>query len=95
MASSPFIIATPSEAQTVTTLHTSPDALILRLLLDRPHATAAAIGTACRMMPGEVRSRLAHLESLRLITGRQHKGTPPSRVYLITNEGRRKMEPSA
>ena len=44
------------------------------------------------MMPGEVRSRLAHLESLRFIAGRQDKGTPPSRVYLITNEGRRKVE---
>ncbi len=76
----------------MTTSRTSPDVLIFRLLLDRPHAMAAAIGTACRMTPGDVRSRLAHLESLRLITGRQDKGTPPSKVYLITNEGRRKVE---
>ena len=76
----------------MTTLRTSPDALILRLLLNRPHATAAAIGAACRLMPGETRSRLAHLESLRHVTGRQDKTTaPPSRVYAITAEGRRRV----
>lgn len=76
----------------MTTLRTSPDILILRLLLDRPQATAAAIGAACRLMPGEVRSRLAHLESLRLIIGRQDaRHTPPARVYMLTGEGRRKL----
>lgn len=77
----------------MTTLRTSPDALILRLLFDRPQATAAAIGTACRLSAGEVRSRLAHLESLRHVTSRQDKGTvPPTRVYAVTVEGRRRVE---
>ena len=72
----------------MTTIGASPDALILSVLLDRPHAT----GAACRMSPGEVRSRLAHLESLRLVTSRSDKGTPPSRVYAVTPEGRRKVK---
>ena len=68
------------------------DALILRFLYDRPQATAAEIGKACRMMPGEVRSRLAGLESQRLITGRQDaRLIPPARVFVITNEGQRKV----
>ena len=76
----------------MTTLRTSPDTLILRFLLERPHGTAAAIGNACRMTPGEVRSRLAHLESLRLITGRQDVHlVPPARVYMLTGEGGRKL----
>lgn len=76
----------------VTTLCTSPDTLILRLLLERPHATAAAIGTACRMKPGEVRSRLAGLESQRLIAGRQDdRVVAPARVFVITSEGQRKV----
>ena len=75
---------------TVTTLRTSPDSLILKLLCERSQASAASIGTACRVAPGDVRSRLAHLESLRLITSRQDRGaTPPVRVYAITSEGRR------
>ena len=78
----------------MTILRTSPNALILGLLVGRSHATAAAIGTACRLTPGEVRSRLAHLESLRHVTSRQDKSTiPPTRVYLITSEGRRRVEP--
>ena len=76
------------------TLRTSPDALILRLLLGLPHATAAAIGTACRLSPGETRSRLSHLDSLRNVTSRQDRNAvPPVRVYAVTAEGRRKMEP--
>ena len=78
----------------LTTLRSSPDALILHLLLGRSHATAAAIGATCRLSPGEVRSRLAHLESLRHVTSRQdNRMTPPARVYAITAEGRRKVEP--
>lgn len=76
----------------MTVLRLSPDAIILRLLLDRPHTTATAIGAACRMTPGEVRSRLAHLESLRHVTSRHDKGAvPPVRVYAVTTEGRRKV----
>ena len=57
-------------------------------------ASAAAIGKACRMTPGEVRSHLMHLESLRLVTSRQDARTVPlSRVYAITTQGRRKVEP--
>ncbi len=74
------------------TLRISPDATILTFLSAQAQATAAVIGTACRMTPGEVRSRLAHLESLRHVTSRQHKGPPPARVYLITVEGRRKVQ---
>ena len=76
----------------MSTVRTSPDILILRLLLDRPHVTAAAIGTACYLSPGEVRSRLAHLESLRHVISRSGKGIPPSRVYAVTVEGQRKVE---
>ena len=73
-------------------LHTTPNALILRFLLDRSQATAAAIGAACRMTPGEVRARLAGLESQRFITGRQDAHlVPPARVFMITGEGRRRI----
>ena len=78
----------------MTTLRTSPSALILRLLLGQPHATVAAIGVDCRLAPGETRARLAHLESLRHVTSRQdNRMTPPARVYAITAERRRKVEP--
>ena len=70
----------------------SSDAAILILLCHRPQATAAAIGDACRMSPGEVRARLAGLESRRLITGRQDaRLVPPARAFVITSEGRRKV----
>ena len=52
------------------------------------------IGPACRMAPGEVRSRLVGLESRRLITGRQDaRLVPPARTFVITGEGRRKVMP--
>jgi hypothetical protein len=77
----------------MTILRTSPNALILNLLVGRPHATAAAISTACRLTPGETRSRLAQLESLRHVTSREDKALVPlSRVYAITAEGRRRIE---
>ena len=77
----------------MTTLRTSPVTLILKFLSDRPHSIADAIGSACRLTPGEVRARLAHLESLRLVTSRQCARTlAPSRIYTITNEGRRRVE---
>ena len=76
----------------MTTLRQSPDTLILTLLHGRTQATAAAIGKACRMTQAEVRSRLAHLESLRLVASRQDaRAVPPGRVYAITSEGRRKV----
>lgn len=72
----------------MTTLRQSPDTLILALLHGRTQATAAAIGTACHMTPGEVRSRLAHLESLHLVMSRYDmRRGPSSRVYLIMREG--------
>lgn len=75
------------------TLRTSPDTIILRFLSDRSQATATVIGEACRMTPGEVRARLAGLESQRLITGRQDaRLIPPARAFMITGEGRRKVE---
>lgn len=78
----------------MTILRRSPDTLILALLRDQAQATAAATGKACHMTPGEVRSRLAHLESLRLVTSRQDAlSVPPGRVYAITTEGRRKVDP--
>ena len=77
----------------MTTLRQSPDTIILALLRDQTQATAAAIGRACRMTPGEVRSQLVNLESLRLVTSRQDARTvPPGRVYAITREGMRKVE---
>lgn len=77
----------------MTILRRSPNALILSLLVGRSHTTAAAIGTACRLTPGEARSRLAQLESLRHVTSREDKSmVPPSRVYAITAEGRRRIE---
>lgn len=69
---------------------TRSDALILRWLARRDNAAAPAIGAACAMTPGEVRSRLAAMESLRLVSNRQDKTTtPPRRVYFVTGEGRR------
>lgn len=74
----------------MTTLRTSPDTLILAFLAERIQATAPAIQAACRMTPGEVRSRLAHLESLRHVTSRQDaRLVPPARAFMITGEGRR------
>ena len=79
----------------MTTLRQSPDTLILTLLHGRTQATAAAIGKACRMTP-EVRSRLVHLESLRLISSRQDTRTvPPGRAYAITREGLRRVQPAS
>lgn len=77
----------------MTTLRLSPDAIILTFLCDRPQATAAAIGEGCRMTPGEVRARLASLESQRFVTGRQDaRLVPPARTFMVTDEGRRKVE---
>ena len=76
----------------MTALRLSPNTIILRFLCDRSQATAAAIGNACRMAPGEVRARLAGLESQRLITSRQDaRLVPPARTFMITGEGRRKV----
>lgn len=45
------------------------------------------------MTPGDARSRLVHLESLRHITSRQDmRLVPPARGFLITSEGRRRVE---
>ena len=71
----------------------SLDALILKHLRDHPQSTAPIIGAACGMAPAEVRSRLAHLNSLRLVTSHQDVHTQsPSRIYRITAEGRRKVQ---
>ena len=68
----------------------SPDALILRWLARRDAATAPAIGAACAMTPGEIRARLAAMESRRLVSSRSDKDTtPPRRLYFVTREGRR------
>ena len=78
----------------MTTLRQSPDTLILTLLHGRTQATAAAIGKACRMTQAEVRSRLTHLKSLRLVASRHDmRAVPPGRVYAITTEGRRRVVP--
>ena len=80
----------------MTTLRLSSDKLLLMLLRDQAQATAAAIGKACRMTPAEVRSRLVHLESLRLISSRQDTRTvPPGRAYAITREGLRRVQPAS
>ena len=47
-----------------------PDPSILCHLAGLTQATAAEIGITCRMTAGEVRSRLAGLESRRLVAGR-------------------------
>lgn len=74
----------------MTTLRQSPDTVILRWLARRDAATAPSIGAAWAMAPGEIRSRLAALESRRLVSGRTDKGVvPPRRVYIVTGEGRR------
>ncbi len=71
-----------------------PDILILRWLSRRDHAAAPTIGTACAMTPGEIRARLAALESRRLVSSRQDKTTtPPRRVYFVTSEGAREVSP--
>ncbi len=76
----------------MTTLRTSPDILILTFLFERTQATAAEIQAACRLLPGEVRSRLAHLESLRHVISRTDtRLVPPARVFILTGEGRRKV----
>ncbi len=73
----------------MTTLRTSPDTLILRWLARRTAAPAPEIGTACAMAPGEIRARLAAMESRRLVSSRQDKDTTrPRRVYFVTGEGR-------
>ena len=67
-----------------------PDLLILRWLARRTYAAAPAIGAACAMVPGEIRARLASLESRRLVSSRSDKdATPPRRVFFVTGEGRR------
>ncbi len=77
----------------MTTSRLSPDAAILTFLCAQAQATAAAIGEACRMTPGEVRARLVGLESQRLVTGRPDaRLVPPARVFMITGEGRRKVK---
>lgn len=71
----------------------SPELAILRHLAVRTTASAAEIGAACAMSPGEVRGWLVMLESQRLIAGRSDKAAgerTPRRVYVITAEGRRK-----
>ena len=89
---SPRAMPAPQPAS-VTTPRPSPDATILVLLCQRPQATAAEIGITCRMTAGEVRSRLAGLESRRLVVGRQDvRLVPPARAFAITSEGRRKIE---
>ena len=71
----------------------SGSSLPLAFLSECAQATALAIQTACRMTLGEVRSRLAHLESLRHVTSRQDmRLVPPARVFLIISEGRRRIE---
>lgn len=68
----------------------SPDLCILRFLAACTHASAPEIGTACAMAPGELRARLASLESRRLVSSRSDKGAvPPRRLYFVTGEGRR------
>ena len=68
----------------------TPTLTILRWLARRDAATAPAIGAACAMTPGEIRSRLAGLESRRLVSSRSDKdATPPRRVYFVTGGGRR------
>ena len=63
---------------------------VLRWLARRDSASAPSIGAACAMSPGEVRSRLTAMESLRRVASRQDKATvPPRRVYYVTGEGRR------
>ena len=80
----------------MTTLRQFPDTLILALLHGRTQARAAAIGKACRMTQAKVRSRLVHLESLRLVASRHDKRTgPPSRAYMITAEGRNGFVPAS
>ena len=70
----------------------SGDLSILRWLSRRESASASAIGAACAMSPGEVRSRLAAMENQRAIASRLDKSvTPPRRVYLLTAEGRRSV----
>ncbi len=77
--------APPYQIDPVTTHRLSPDATILSFLCDRTQATAAAIGEACRMSPGEVRARLVGLESQRLITAaRTRVLVPPARAFVIT-----------
>ena len=68
----------------------SPDAL-LRWLTRRDYAIAPAIGATCAMRPGEVRSRLAGLESRRFVASRPDTTTttPMRRVYHVTGEGKR------
>lgn len=69
----------------------STDLAILRHLAAHTHAAAAEIGITCRMTAGEVRARLAGLESRRYVGSRQDKSTaPPRRVYYVTAEGRRR-----
>ena len=68
----------------------APDRLVLRWLARRTGETATGIGSACGLVPGEVRACLAALESQRLIASREDKDTIPARrVYYVTAEGRR------
>lgn len=81
-----------SDARDVISTKLSPDMRILVHLENRTHDTASNIGQACSLAPGEVRSYLAQLASLRLLTSYPLNGSvPPSRVHAITNEGLRKV----
>ena len=71
----------------------SPEASNLALLQRRGAASAVQIGIACSMTPGDVRARLVILETMRLVSGRYDMSTPPRRVYSLTSEGARKVEP--
>ena len=71
----------------------SPEAAVLALIHRCGQVSAVEIGTACRMTPGDVRARLVTLEDLRLVVGHFDKSTPPRRVYSLTREGAREVEP--
>ena len=62
-----------------------------RLSISMYQATAPAIGAACAMTPGEVRTRLSAMESRRLVASRSDKAAAglSRRAFYVTGEGKR------
>lgn len=71
---------------------TASGLVILRWLNRRDSATASAIGAACGMSPGEIRTHLGTLEKLGLIAERTDNEVGSARsVYVVTSDGRSKL----
>ena len=68
----------------------APELAILRWLASHARATASEIAVACAMALIAVRARVAMLERMRLVAGRQDtRMAPAHRVFWVTLKGLR------